>query len=233
VIYWRERPDLVHHVGLKPALYGGLAASLTGVRWRINALGGLGYIFMTSTLHIRAIRAVLRYTLRHLLRHPGTWLILQNRDDSALFISHRIANNGRTVLIRGSGVDIEAFQLSPEPPAPMVAVQVSRMLIDKGIRDLVEAARLLQQRGSKVRVQLVGQVDHHNPSAIPEHELHGWMAEGVIEWAGFRADIATLWRTAHIAILASYREGLPKSLLEAAASGRPIIATDVPGTGRS
>ena len=228
-IYWRERPDLVHHVGLKPVVYGGFAASLTGVKRRVNALGGLGYIFMASKPHIRAIRAFFRYTLRRLLRHPGTWLILQNRDDMALFLGSRIADRARTVLIRGSGVDIDAFRPSPEPPAPIVAAQVSRMLIDKGIRDLAEAARLLHQRGCNVRILLVGQVDRHNPSVIPEDELRRWTAEGVIEWMGFRADIAALWRSAHIAVLASHREGLPKSLLEAAASGRPLVATDVPG----
>jgi glycosyltransferase involved in cell wall biosynthesis len=227
--YRREKPDLVHHVGLKPVLYGGLAALLTGVGGRVNALAGLGYIFIASRPHIRIVRALIRHALKWILRSPGSWLILQNRDDLALFQGNGIASADRTVMIRGSGVDTDKFRPGASPPAPLVAAQVSRMLADKGIRELVEAARLLHRRGVDIRVRLVGQTDPDNPSSIREVELRRWVDEGVVEWTGFQNDIAALWQSAHIAILASRREGLPKSLLEAAASGRPMVGTDVPG----
>jgi glycosyltransferase involved in cell wall biosynthesis/O-antigen ligase len=228
-IFMRERPDAVHLVGLKPCLYGGLAASLARIPGRIYALAGLGYIFTTSRSPVRLIRLLITTALRQLLRHSNSWLMLQNRDDRDMFVRSGIAPDNRTVMVRGSGVDIQAFSPSPFPPMPIVAAQVSRMLRDKGVADLVVAARQLQLRGVSVRIKLVGDTDRHNPSSIAERQLRRWTDEHVVEWTGFRSDIVDLWRATHIAVLASYREGLPKSLLEAGASGRAIVATDVPG----
>ena len=136
----------------------------------------------------------------------------------------------RLTLIRGSGVDLDRFAPSPEPPGPPVAALVGRMLAVKGVADLAAAARLLRQRGVALRLWLAGPSDADSPSTIPPATLRGWQAEGLLEWHGPVGDIADLWRRAHIAVLPSQGgEGLPKALLEAAAAGRPIVATDVPG----
>jgi glycosyltransferase involved in cell wall biosynthesis len=167
--------------------------------------------------------------VRLLLRLAISWMIVQNRDDRDMFLRSGVAVEMRTVMVRGSGVDANVFRPSPLPQGPVIAAQVSRMLRDKGIVDVVAAARDLHLRGVRVQIKLVGDVDPHNPSSISERQLRRWTDEHLVEWTGFRSDIVELWRSTHIAILASYREGLPRSLLEAGASGRAIVATDGPG----
>lgn len=228
-LYRRERPDLVHHVAMKPVLYGSIAAWLAGVPAVVNALAGLGYLYTSPSVKARALRPVLVAAFRLLLNRPGSRLIVQNADDRALFADTGIVDPSRLVVIRGSGVDVDLYAPSAEPAGPPVAVLVARMLTDKGVREAVEAARRLKESGVALRVVLVGDTDPANPRAIPRERLEGWNRDGVVEWWGHRADIASIWRHAHIALLPSYREGLPKSLLEAAASGRPAVATDVPG----
>lgn len=227
-LYRRERPDIVHHVALKPSLYGSIAAWLTRVPGSINAFAGMGFMFISTGLFARALRPVIRTVFRFLLNRPASRVIVQNPDDRALFeytvgvAPHRIA------VIRGSGVDITRYQPGPEPAGVPVAVCVSRMLWDKGIGELVDAARLLKTRGTALRIRLVGPGDD-NPAAIPGAVLADWAAEGIVEVVGASNDIPAEYANAHIAVLPSYREGLPKSLLEAAAAGLPMIATDVPG----
>ncbi|MDH3701243.1 MAG: glycosyltransferase family 4 protein [Alphaproteobacteria bacterium] len=227
-IYRRERPDLVHHVALKPTLYGALCARLTGVPAVVNALAGLGYLFSSATLKARVLRPVARLGLRALVNRRNSRTILQNPDDVALFESELGARPDRLALIRGSGVDTTRFRPHPPPDGTPVAVCVSRMLWDKGIDELVEAARLLRQRGTDIKIRLVGPTDK-NPASIPQATLDHWRAEGIVDLAGPIGDIPGEYARAHIAVLPSYREGLPKSLLEAAACGRPMVATDVPG----
>lgn len=233
-LYRREQPDLVHHVALKPTLYGGIAAGRAvgggyGGPKVVNAMAGMGFMFISTTLKARCLRPLIKTAFRALNRRVGTRLIVQNGDDRDLF-EHDIGVPGaRIAVIRGSGVDIRAFPVTPEPTTtPPVAVCVSRMLWDKGIGELVEAARLLRDRGVGLTVRLVGPTDA-NPASIPRETLDQWAAEGVVEVLGPRADIAEINADSHIAVLPSYREGLPKSLLEAAACGRPVVATDVPG----
>lgn len=228
-LYRRERPDLVHHVALKPTLYGALAAAVTGVPAVVNALAGMGYVFVSRDWRARALRPMIRICLRLLLDRPRSGLILQNPDDKRFLTDAGIIAPERVALIRGSGVDVDHFAAAPEPAGPPVAVLVSRMLWDKGVGEAVEAARLLQERGSPVRMVLAGDPDPENPASISEAQLRRWQAEGVVEWRGHVNDVAALLRQSHIAVLPSYREGLPKSLLEAAASARPIVASDVPG----
>ncbi len=226
----RHRPDILHCVALKPVLYGNLAALLTGQRRVVSALAGMGYAFTGTTGRIKLLRAGLSAGLRLLLRRPGNEVILQNDDDRALVVEQGIAAAGQITLIRGSGVDLAAFPALPPPPdGPVIFAVVARMLADKGIVEAVEAARALRRDGVPHRLWLVGTPDPHNPSTLDERQLRAWQEEGVAEWLGHRSDIAEIWRQAHVAVLPSYREGMPKALLEAAASARPIITTDVVG----
>lgn len=228
-LYRRERPDLVHHVALKPTLYGALAAALTGVPAAVNALTGMGFVFTSTRLRARLLRPAVEAGFRLLLNRPGSRLVLQNPDDARMLTEAGVIAPERVVVIRGSGVDTAAFAPAPEPDGTPVAALISRMLWDKGVGETVEAARLLKERGVGVRVLLVGDPDPDNPASIPRARLEAWRAEGLVEWRGHVDDVAALLRRVHIAVLPSYREGLPKSLLEAAASGRPIVASDVPG----
>ncbi|MPY76065.1 MAG: glycosyltransferase [Alphaproteobacteria bacterium] len=227
-IYREERPDIVHHVALKPTLYGAYCAWRTGVPIVINALGGMGFLFMARSSRARLLRGVVRKLLGLLLNRPNSRTILQNQDDVNLLVEKVGVIPGNLIMIRGSGVDTEKFKPTPPPGGTPVAVCVSRMLHDKGIGELVEAARLLNRKGVGIRVRLVGSTDD-NPASIDDAILADWAAEGAVEVAGPSTDIPGEYARAHIAVLPSYREGLPKSLLEAAAAGRPMVATDVPG----
>jgi len=229
-LYRTVRPDLVHHVAMKPVLYGSVAARLARVRAAINAMTGMGSVFSTRKLSIRLLRPFIVIAFRLLLNRRGDLLVVQNEDDAALFRDRRLVASDRIRLIPGSGVDTDAFTVTPEPSTgPVVATVVARMLWDKGLGEMVDAARLLRNRGVPLTVRLVGDRDTENPSAIPLATLEAWQAEGVVEWLGRREDIAAVWAESHIAVLPSYREGLPRSLLEAAACGRPLVTTDVPG----
>lgn len=228
-VYRREKPDLVHHVALKPMLYGSIAAALAGVPRVINAFAGMGYVFIAESGLARLLRAVVVGVFRRLMNRPGRYLVVQNRDDWATMERLGLGAKGRMALIRGSGIDTDAFAALPEPEGPMTAALVGRMLWDKGIGELVAAARLLKQRGVGLRVVLVGTPDPANPASIPESVLKEWSDEGLVQWWGHRSDIRAVWAQSHIAVLPSYREGLPKALLEGAACGRPLVAADVPG----
>ncbi|WP_404385130.1 glycosyltransferase family 4 protein [Caenispirillum salinarum] len=230
-LYRRVRPDVLHHAALKPVLYGTLAARLAGVNKIVNAMIGMGSVFSSSKLAMRLARPGVVSAFRMLLNAPGSMLVVQNQDDADLFLSRGLVAPERLRLIPGSGVDTEAFSVCPEPSrdGPIVATVVARMLWDKGIGEMVEAARLLRARNVPVKVCLVGDRDGDNPNAIPMTTLQQWRAEGIVDWQGRRDDIATVWAESHIAVLPSYREGMPRSLLEAAACGRPLVTTDVPG----
>ena len=231
-LYRRERPDLVHHVALKPVLYGSLAAWITGVPVIVNALTGLGFLFISGGFLAALLRPAVQLAFRTLFNRENSRLILQNPDDVAMFRDCIGIRSGRIDLIRGSGVDVELYRPIPEPEVtpdrPVVALCVTRMLWDKGIGELVAAARLLKARGTEIRIRLVGATDQ-NPTAIDAATLDAWRREGVVEVAGSSDDIPGEYARAHIAVLPSYREGLPKSLLEGAAAGRPLVASDVPG----
>jgi glycosyltransferase involved in cell wall biosynthesis len=222
----REHPHILHAVGLKPVLYGSVAARLLGLK-AVCALAGLGYLFTSGTLWARSIRQAVIVWLRLAFNSPHVRVIVQNDDDARHLISHGVVRD--VLLIPGSGVDLELLRPMPEPDGVPVFAVVARMLADKGIRELVLAARMLRWRGIDCRVRLVGEPDEHNLSSLTQRELAVWANEGIVEWNGFESDVPAIWRDAHVCVLPSYREGLPKSLLEAAACGRPIITTDVPG----
>jgi len=228
-IYRAIRPDIVHHVAMKPILYGSIAALLTGVQRKIQAITGFGFVFLSHTLKAKLLRFPVRCMLRFVLRGKLTDVIVQNPDD--VILAKAIGVRSEHVhFIAGSGVDTEIFFPSVEPENDNLKVTlVARMLWDKGIGEFVEAVRLLKEKGVQLEAKLVGEPDDSNPASIPLKQLQAWDREGVVQYCGRRSDIANVWAETNIAILPSYREGLPKSLLEAAACGRAMIATDVPG----
>jgi glycosyltransferase involved in cell wall biosynthesis len=230
---WRmlktEKPDILHAVGLKPVLYGATVARFAGIKRVVTALAGMGYIFMSASLRIAMIRIALVRWLRLALRRRGVWLVLQNGDDAKMLISGGVVARKQVRVVRGSGVDLDHYHPTPEPGGPPIFAVVSRMLADKGIREMVWAARELARHRIHARIWLVGDPDPDNPTSLTKADLTAWHAEGCVEWLGQQNDIRSIWQQAHVCVLPSYREGLPKALLEAAASGRPIITTDVPG----
>jgi glycosyltransferase involved in cell wall biosynthesis len=228
-LYRQVRPQIVHHVTLKPTLYGGFAARLTGVPIVVNAMTGLGFVFTSGTLKARLIRMVAQWPLRIACRRRNVTMIFQNPEDLQKFADFGLSYRESSVLIRGSGVDTQVFTPGPgrTTPEPLVMV-VGRMLWDKGIAEFIAAARALKAEGSKARFVMVGGTDP-NPSSVPEAELRRWSEEGVVEWWGKRDNMPDIWRQADVACLPSYAEGLPKTLLEAAATGLPLVATDIPG----
>jgi glycosyltransferase involved in cell wall biosynthesis len=228
-IYWRERPDVVHHVALKPVLYGSLAAWLLRGPAVVNALAGMGFLFSSRSRLASVLRAVVSRFFRLLLNAGRNLLILQNPDDEALLVNSGLVAAKRVRLIRGSGVDIQRFAPTLEAPTTPVVMLPSRMLWDKGVGEFVEAAHLLRARGCTARFVLVGNGDPDNPASISEDQLKAWHDSGVVESWGHCSDMPATLAQAHIVCLPSYREGLPKVLLEAAACGKPLIATDAPG----
>jgi glycosyltransferase involved in cell wall biosynthesis len=230
-LYRRCRPDLVHHVSLKPVILGSLAASFQPGLGVLNALTGLGYTFTARALRARALAGGVRAILRPLLRRTNTITLLENEEDRRFFIESVGVPAAQTALNPGSGVDLAHFSEMPLPDAePVTIACAARMVGIKGIADLVEASRMLRARGLPHRLVLAGPVDRENPDAIPEANLRQWAAEDGVEWLGPVDDVRDVWRGADIAALASRGgEGVPLSLVEAAACGRPLVATDVPG----
>jgi glycosyltransferase involved in cell wall biosynthesis len=220
-------PDLVHHVALQATILGSLAALGLPIA-RVNAITGLGYSFISETRKARIVRALLGRLLRFLVDRRRSVALVQNPDDRALLQGLGIAAE-RIALIPGSGVDVDRLVPTPEPPGTVTLGFVGRLLDDKGIRVLVAAHRLMRAKGSAVDLLIAGTPDPANPASVSQAEAEAWGREPGVIWLGHVNDIATVWARAHIAVLPSRREGLPKSLLEAAACGRPMVATDVPG----
>jgi glycosyltransferase involved in cell wall biosynthesis len=220
-------PDLVHHVALQPTILGSLAALGRPVA-RVNAITGLGYSFISESRKARIVRAAIGRLLRFLVGRPRSVALVQNPDDRALLQGLGIATE-RIALIPGSGVDVDRLVPTPEPSGAITLGFVGRLLDDKGIRVLVAAHRLLRGKGLAIDLLIAGTPDPANPASVPQAEAEAWGREPGVTWLGHVNDIATVWARAHIAVLPSRREGLPKSLLEAAACGRPMVATDVPG----
>lgn len=228
-IYRAERPDIVHHVALKPVIYGSIAASMAKVPLVVNAMVGLGFLFVSNSAKARLIRPLVKSLFRHLLNRGQSRLILQNPDDVRLFTCGGMVEARRVVLIRGSGVDPARFAFLSEPEGEPLVILASRLLWDKGVGEFVEAARLLRRQGLKARFALVGDGDDENPASISHAKLSAWHEEGVVEWWGRRSDMPKVMAGANIVCLPSYGEGVPKVLIEAAACGRAIVTTDVPG----
>ena len=228
-LYRRERPAIVHHVALKPILYGSLAAWISGVPVVVNAFAGLGYAFTDETRRTSIAHTFLCRALTTLLRLSQSVVVFQNKDDRDLLFEEGVVEIQQTRIIPGSGVDTKNFDVRPSAEECPIVMLASRMLWDKGVGEFVEASRRLKQNGPAARYVLVGRCDEHNPAAIEATQLRQWVEEGVVEWWEHRDEMSQTLASATIVVLPSYREGLPKVLLEAAACGKPLIATDVPG----
>jgi glycosyltransferase involved in cell wall biosynthesis len=227
-LYRRERPDLVHHVTIKPVLFGSVAARVAGVRAVVNAVSGLGFVFLATGWRAAIRRGLVVSLYRAAFGHRRAIALFQNTDDAEFLERRGVVRRAQVRLVRGSGVDLSAFTPAPPPVGPPVVVLPARLLGDKGVREFVAAATQLHAEGVTARFALVGSADD-NPSAISADELARWAAAGHVEVWGHRSDMPDVLRQASIVCLPSYREGLPKALLEAQAAGRPVVTTDVPG----
>jgi len=228
-LYRRLRPDLVHHVTMKPNVLGGWAARMTGVPAVVYAISGLGFAFTVHGRGARIRRALLKWFMRSALDHRNSRVVFQNPDDMRSMVEAGVVQAARTVMIRGSGVDLSSYPPAPEPPAPVRVLLASRLLREKGVAEYIQAARELNSRGVAAEFLLAGDVDDGNPGSFTRAQVEAWQAAGDIKWLGHVAPIAPLLASVHVVTLPSYREGLPKVLIEAAAAGRAVVATDVPG----
>ena len=224
----QEQPDILHNVAMKPVLYGSLAARLAGTPHIVNALAGLGHIFADRE-RAGGLRAFVKLAFRWLLK-GDTQVIVQNPDDLRLLLDVGAITPDQATLIRGSGVNLALFPQQAEPAGVPVVMLAARLLWDKGVREFVEAAELLHNARVSARFVVVGEPDPENHSSIPAEQMAAWRDAGSIEWWGKRTDMPTVLAQSHIVCLPSYYgEGVPKILLEAAAIGRPIVTTDMPG----
>jgi glycosyltransferase involved in cell wall biosynthesis len=226
--YRRLRPDTVFHYTIKPNIYGSLAARLAGVA-SVAVTTGLGYVFIQPSAAARVARRLYRLAFRF---PREVWFL--NRDDHQAFVEHRLlAHPERARILHGEGIDLQHFALTtaptPRPGEEVVFLLIGRLLWDKGVGEYVEAARRLKVRWPRSRWQLLGPVGAANPSAISAAQVRAWQDEGVIEYLGEAADVRPHIAAADCIVLPSYREGVPRTLLEALALARPVVATDVPG----
>ena len=228
-IYKRLEPDIVHHVALKPVIYGSIAARLANVPHVVNAMAGLGYLYASNNATARLARPLVKTLMRVLLNNTRTRVILQNPDDVALMTDSGTIRPERITLIRGSGVDPDVFRSVPELPGSQTVMLASRLLWDKGVGEFVEAAEILRAEGYEARFVLVGDGDDANPASIDAATLDAWKRDGSVEFWGRRNDMPDVLARAHVVCLPSYREGVPKVLIEAASCGRAIVTTDAPG----
>jgi glycosyltransferase involved in cell wall biosynthesis len=228
-LYRRLRPDIIHHFTIKPTLYGGLAAIAARAPAVVNSMTGLGYLFKSSERWTGFVREPVVRALRATCRAPNVRMIFQNPDDRSEFLERGLCADETSIVIRGSGVDVERFEAVPETSGTPVVLFASRMLWDKGVGDFVEAARRLKANAVEARFVLVGGTDP-NPSSVSEDQLRQWNDEGVVEWWGRREDMPVVFGTSHIVCLpTAYGEGVPKALIEAASCARAIVTTDMPG----
>lgn len=229
-IFRSVEPDLVHLVTIKPVLIGGLAARITRVPAVVYAVSGLGHVFVANTMAGRLRRALVGRWYRLILGVRNMRIIFQNPDDRHAIESITRILPDRVEMIPGSGVDLSEYDYRPMPEGEPIVLMAARLLRTKGVEEFVQAARLVKRKHPLVRFLLVGSPDHANPTSISNAELAEWKAEGVVELLGHRSDIPELMREAHIVALPSfYGEGLPKVLIEAAACGRAVVTTDMPG----
>jgi glycosyltransferase involved in cell wall biosynthesis len=230
-LYKQEHPLIVHHFTVKPVLDGSLVAYLENVPAVVNSITGLGYIYLRTGWQGTILRSLVMPLYRLALKHRNVRVIFENEDDKKFFIKDHLVYETQTTVVEGVGVDVSRYQPQPEEEGMLLVVMPARLLWDKGVGVLVDAARQLREHNehSSIRIALVGVPDPGNPASIDETQLQEWIAEGLVEHWGFRQDMDQVYRQAHIVCLPSLREGLPTVLIEAAAAGRPIVASDVPG----
>lgn len=226
-----ERIDLVHGFTIKCAVYGSIAARLAGDRPRVSAVAGMGYVFTSADMKARVLRPLVSSLLRIALAGSNARLILQNGDDALMFQNERLVAPEQVRLIPGSGVDCRRFTPGERArgDGAFRVLLSARLLLDKGVLEFVDAARLVRARGRDISFLLAGAPDSGNPAAVPERLVRQWHTDGIVEWLGHVEDMVQLFQNVDAVVLPSYREGLPKGLVEAAACGLPLVATDVPG----
>lgn len=224
------RPDIVHLVTIKPVLYGGIAARLAQVPGIVAAISGLGSVFVSKKRNSLTLYLIVEFLYKIALNHKNIKVIFQNPDDRVVLCEIGAVQPEQAVIIKGSGVALPSYPMLPEREDVPVVTFASRLLKEKGVSDFVDAVKLLKERGIDARFWLVGSQDPGNPATVTDRELETWRREGIVELLGYRPDIAKLFSKSNIVVLPSYYgEGLPKVLIEAAASGRAIVTTDHPG----
>jgi glycosyltransferase involved in cell wall biosynthesis len=228
-IYQQEQPDLVHHHTIKPVLYGTMAARRARLPAIVNSITGRGYVFLGQDARATRLRRLVEPAYRMALAAKNVAVIFENEIDQSYFFQEKLVKASQAHLVESVGVDIEHFYPTPEPDGLPVITLAARLLWDKGVGDLVAAARLLRERGVEARFVLVGEPDPGNPSSIDQEQIEKWQAEGLVECLGWQADMQAVYTASQIVTLPSRHEGVPTSLLEAAASGRPLVASDIPG----
>lgn len=230
MLFRREKPDLLHLVALKPVIYGSLASQILGSSCRVNALGGLGFIFSSKRIIARLLRPIFMAVFRFIFNAPSSRLILQNVDDKNLIIDKSGVDQKNVRLIRSAGVDLRQYTDIALPHGTPLVILASRMLWDKGIGEFVEVASRLKNKGAIARFVLVGDPDEENPSSVSREQLQTWNDSGIVEWWGYQENMPQVLSQASIVCLPTfYGEGVPKILIEAMACARPIITTDMPG----
>ncbi len=228
-LYRKLKPDLVHHVTIRPVLYGSLAARMARVFTVVNALSGLGFVYMNNTFRNRLIKKILDVMFRTGFKHQNSKLILQNNDDIELFLKRNLIHQNKVVLIKGSGVNVNTFTPSKKSDGKVKVALIGRMLKDKGVEEFIEAAKVLAENGSDAEFHLYGAPYESNPTSITESDIQEWTKNKWLYYHGHCDNISEELNEIDIVCLPSYREGLPKSLLEAASAAKPIVTTNVPG----
>ena len=229
-LYKELRPDLVHQLTIKPVLYGGIAARMAKVPAVVSTVTGLGQLFVGTQPLERLLRSVARFAYGVATRHPNMKVIVQNSHDRSVLASSRMVAEKHLALVRGSGAALDQFFPRPEQTGPPVIILPARLIWEKGIEHFVEMAHRLSRDGVSARFVLVGDSQPSNPRSVPTDLIGQWVEEGSIEWWGRRDDMPAVFAESHIVCLPTrYGEGVPKVLIEAAASGRAIVATDIPG----
>ena len=229
-IYKQFQPDLVHHVTIKPVIYGSTAARLTKTRYVVNAISGLGHVFISNTISAIILRKFVSVLYQLSFYGINQKIIFQNKFDKKIFLKSSIIKNYQTKLIRGSGVDINEFKFFPEKENQMVILFASRLLWTKGIDIFIQAAKKIKKEKTSAKFIIIGRFDHDNPARVLEKDIINWQNDDLIEYWGDVTNVADILATSNIVCLPTYYgEGVPKILIEAASCGRAIITTDVPG----
>ena len=226
----RINPQLVHLITMKPIIYGGIINRILNIKSQVISVTGMGYIFINKKkLRIKLLNFIVKNLLKFAINHKNQKIIVQNNSDLHEFLRIKKISNKNFILIPGSGVNLNLFNYVPENEKNNLIIMVCRLLKDKGVYEFIEAEKKIRNKNIKARFWLVGNIDPSNPSSLSSKDIEKIKEDSKVKFLGFRKDISRLYKYSNIAVLTSYREGFPKSLIEASACGRPIITTDVPG----
>jgi glycosyltransferase involved in cell wall biosynthesis len=223
------KPNIVHLITIKPIIFGGIVAKFLRIPLLIVSITGLGYIFTSKSFNSSISQYVIGKLYGFAISHKRIKIIFQNLDDVILLKKYILIEEDKIFLIQGSGVDLNKFKYTPINKKFPKIILPARMIKDKGILEFISAARIIKKKNCNIVFQLVGGIDEYNPSRLTKNEIECWVKEGIIEWLGHCNDMSKVFSDSYLVVLPSYREGFPKVLMEAAACGRAIVTTDVPG----